>query len=449
MNAILQNNPLDFTCDVDDMKQVEMETYTQMARRRLLERQTSIAESKKIFFEGKTQTRPPLLIADFPSRLIGINPRDYYVDTIKHYQAYCAALARFGEDYVFTYTSTWEYRFVEALGGQLAFLPDKAPETKVYPINSLDDLKSVPTVNLAMLLDRDLALKRYTDKKLGDLIGPGCFVILDPFSSICSLLRDPQKLMRDIVQQPEFVDALCEYSYKLVRDVMRLVLKNGPTVFFMPGYLLMISPRHFERFARPYIDRLVEDFPGVPIILGSGGNANHLIEPLMNSKVPIVFIDAASNLDKAVEKAAQYDKPFTVLFPRSILMTGQKQEIFAYTRQLFQKVADVRIYYWTEAILGGDIPNNAIDAFIQAYYDITGTDQNVQASVEQTLNPILKSINVNNITWEEKAEEALNQSVPFMFRKMVRNEIIKKAAGEGVTIVTRDFFERMKKQAGY
>ncbi|MBN1536151.1 MAG: hypothetical protein JW908_05415 [Anaerolineales bacterium] len=449
MNSILQNNPLDFTCDLDELKQVEMDIYTQIARRRLLERPTSIAELKKGLFEGETQTRPPLLIADFPSRLIGINPRDYYVDTIKHYQAYCAALARFGEDYVFPYTCTWEYRFVEALGGQLAFLPDKAPETKVYPINSLDDLKSAPTVNLELFLDKDLALKRYVDNRLGDLIGPGCFVILDPFSSICSLLRDPQKLMRDIIQQPEFVDALCEYSYKLVREVMRLVLNSGPTVFFMPGYLLMISPRHFERFARPYIDRLVDDFPGVPIILGSGGNANHLIEPLMKSKIPIVFIDAASNLDMAVEKAAQYDKPFTVLFPRSILMKGQKQEIFAYTRKLFQKIENLPIYYWTEAILGGDIPNYAIDAFIQAYYEIAGTNQIAQISVEQDIDSIPESIDVNDIIWEEKAEKALNQSVPFMFRKMVRNEVTKKAAAEGISIVTREYFENMKKQAGY
>src|SRR6266496_3033110 len=451
MTTVLHTNPTDFALNLNRELKEELAVYTQFARQRLLERETSIAEQKMAFFHGEKTVQAPLLIADFPARLIDVSLRDYYLDTVKHYQAYCAALARFGEDYVFTYTATWEYRLVEALGGQLTFLPDKAPETSVHPFNCLADLEQAPAVNLAELLSSDLALKRYVDQQLGDLIGPGTFVVLDPFSTVCSLLRAPQQLMMDVVQNPAFVHALCTYAYEMIRDVMRLVLAAGPTIFFMPGYLLMISARHFETFARPYIDRLVADFPGVPIMLGSGGDATHLIEPLMRSQVPVVFIDAASNLERAVQKAREYQKPITVLFPRSVLMRNQKIEIFDTTRRLFRTVQDVPFYYWTEAILGGDIPNQAIDYFVQAYRDLSDLSLDA-ASVEQ-LVPVIsqgpETIDSGCVNWETDAEEALNKSVPFMFRKMVRRELQKNAAAEGISVINREMFERMKKQAGY
>ncbi len=446
-------NPLDFERDLDPAELRELELYTQLARTRLLERDSSIADCKQAFFAGEKLDRPPLLIPDFPARLVGAEIREYYTNTVTHYKAYCAALARFGCDYAFTYTAIWEYRLVETLGGKVAMLPDKAPETLTHPFSTIKDLNDTPVLNFDDLVAEDLALKRYTDKMIGDLIFPGQFVTLDPFSEVCSLLRDPQCLMMDVITNPRFVHALCEYMIDIQIKILKRVLCVGlPSALFMPGYTLMISPQQFEEFALPYIERLVAEFPGIPIMLGSGGDATHLIEPLMKSSVPIIFIDGASNLSVAVENAQKYHKPFTVLFPRSVLVRGNRDEIRATTRQLLDTVKKVPFYYWTEAILGGDVPNSTIDLFIEAYRDYAcyPLEQDLNYESSEYLSPTYEAESMvsTELVWEPDGENAL-KSVPFMFRKAARRKVEKVAASEGIRSITAEVFERIKRQAGY
>ena len=88
----------------------------------------------------------------------------------------------------------------------------------------------------------------------------------------------------------------------------------------------MPSPLQFQEFALPYSERLVAEFPGIPMLVGSGGDATHLIAPLMKSSVPVPFLDAASDLEKAVEQAKAHNKPITVLFPRQVLMGRNRNE---------------------------------------------------------------------------------------------------------------------------
>ncbi|MEW6403807.1 MAG: uroporphyrinogen decarboxylase family protein [Chloroflexota bacterium] len=391
-------NPRDWERDLGSAELRELELYTQWARRRLLERDVSIKDLKRAFFANESLPQPPLLIPDFPARLVGAELRDYYVNTVTHYKAYCAGLARFGQDLAFTYTATWEYRLVETLGGELADIQNKAPETTVYPIASSADLNRTPAIDYDDLVSGDLALKRYADKKLGDLMGPGMFVTLDPFSEVASLLRDPQNLMLDLIDNPAFVHDLCSYMFEIQRQILRRVLAVGPIVLFAPGYLLMLSPRQFQEFAFPYIEKLIAEFPGVPMIIGSGGKANRLIEPFMKSSIPVPFIDGASDLRLAVEKAKEYHKPLTVLFPRSVLMKGNRDEIRSTTRQLLGAAKGVPFYYWSEAILGGDVPNPAIDLFIEAYRDYARFPLGESLEQEPMRSPSLRRRSSGNKT---------------------------------------------------
>ncbi len=447
------SNPLDFERDLPVEELRELALYTQWARQRLSERSVSIAERKQAFFNEEKLDRPPLLIADFPARLIGIEMYDYYVDTVAHYKAYCAALARFGEEYVYPYTTNWEYRLVEALGGSLAEMRSKAPETIGHPLTSPKDLEKLPPIDVDQLVAEDLALKRYLDRQLGDLLGPGGFVSLDPFSQVCALLRDPQELLMDVIRNPGFVHALCEFIFEVQRQVLRRVQDAGPAYLFAPGYTLMLSPKQFQEFALPYIERLVAEFPGVPMLVGSGGDATHLIQPLMESSVPVPFLDAAANLDVAVEQAKAHNKPITVLFPRSVLMGKNRDEIRATTRQLLQTAKAVRFFYWTEAILGGDVPNPAIDLFVEAYRDYAHYpideylgDEPAMAAVEA---PGVQALNPQDVVWTPDGEAALKKSVPIMFRTMAKRDGTKKAASRGIRQITAEVFEQFKEEAGY
>lgn len=446
-------NPLDFERDLDPAELRELELYTQFARKRLEEREESIANLKTAWLAGHPVSRPPLMIPDFPPRLIGADMYDYYTSTVTHYKSYCAFLARFGQDNVSMYTITWEYDFLRQLGGELSRIRHKAPETTRYPISGPEDLKNLPELNYDALVAADSALIRYTHKKLGDLIGPGIYVSLDPFSEVCSLLRKPELLMIDVIDNPQYVHDMCQYMYEVEREVLKRLLDIAPLIVFAPGYTLMLSPNQFKEFALPYTEKLIADFPGVAWMMGSGGNATHLVEPLMRSTAPIPFIDSASDLKRAVELAKEYHKPITVLFPRSVLMRGEREEIRQKTRELLTAAKDVRFLYWPDAILGGDAPNPVIDLFIEAYRDYARYPLEKHLTVEEvTHRPtegMPKAISPDDIIWESGGEEAFKKAVPFMFRKTVKREVEKMVAAKGITHITAEAFEQAKKEAGF
>jgi uroporphyrinogen-III decarboxylase len=448
--AHMPKNPISFETELTREQLNELSLYTQFARTRLMERDISVAELKRKFLAGEKPDRPPLLLADFPSRLIGGTLCDYHVDTVAHYKAYCAAIARFGEDLAGTYTFTWEFKIVEFLGGKVSYIDDSAPETIAHPFTSEQDLETAPALDIESLVAEDLALKTFVDKMLGDLLGPGTFIGLDPFSQVCSLLHNPQKVFESVIENPRFVHALCTYMYEVEREVYKRVAKVGPTVFFLPGFTLMLSPVQFNEFALPYIEKLLADIPGAPMVIGCAGNATHLVEPLMKSPVPVAFFDASSDLNVIVEQSRHYNKPFTIMFPRTVLMKGDRNEIRSTTKQLLTTAKDVPFYLWNEAIMGGSLPSTSIDMFIEAYREFAHypIDEYVHEGEGSTAKRAREELKPEDVKWEESGEKAL-KTIPIVFRKMVRSELQKIVAAKGIKVITEEVFFRIKKEMGY
>jgi hypothetical protein len=362
------NNPIDFEKDLSRELLLELDIYTENARNRLEKREISIRDIKDKFFEGGEPDRPPLYMAEFPNKLIGAFLSDYYTDTVTHYKAYCAGVARFGEEIAMSYTFSWEYKLVERLGGKMLYTPGRAPETEKRPFKTAKDIENAPAIDLDSLVADDLAFKVYFDKRFADLIGAGNFIILDPFSQVCSLLCNPNDLLMNIVEDPACVHTLCEYMYGITKGVLKRILAVGPVIFFVFGFSVMLSPKQFTEFALPYMERLVSDFPESVMMVGSGGNATHLIDTMMKSKIKFVFLDSQSDMKVAAEKSKQYnDKPFTVLFPKEVLMRGNRDEIRMTTKRLMEITKDAPIYYMYDVILGDDVPSATIDIFLDAY----------------------------------------------------------------------------------
>ncbi len=454
MNSRYWTNPLNFRRDLDSNVLHDLEIFTLMARKRLEERDINISELKKSWLEGKSVPKPPLMIPDYPPRLINAEMYDYFVNTVTHYKSYCAFLARFGQDNVAMYTITWEYELLKQLGGELSQIRHKAPETITYPIQGPEDMDHLPQLNFDALVSTDAALVRFTHEQLGDLIDPGIYVSLDPFSQVCSLLRKPETLMMDIMDDPSLVHRMCQYMTDIQTEILRRILEVAPLMIFSPGYTLMLSPAQFKEFALPYVEQLVNQFPGVPWMMGSGGNATHLIKPLMMSKVPIPFIDASSDLTSTVELSKEYKKPTTVLFPRSVLMHGNRDEIRNTTRKLLLTVKEIPFLYWTEAILGGDVPNPTIDLFIEAYRDYASYPLDKQLEQPEPFSNKHEKeekvvLRVEDLVWDKDGEAAFNASVPFMFRKQAKRQLEKMVAVKGIRNITAEVFEQAKKEAGF
>ena len=63
-------NPLSFVEDLTREELTQLSVYTQFARNRLSERDISVGELKRKFLAGEKTDRPPLLLGDFPFRLM-------------------------------------------------------------------------------------------------------------------------------------------------------------------------------------------------------------------------------------------------------------------------------------------------------------------------------------------------------------------------------------------
>ncbi|MBI4321144.1 MAG: uroporphyrinogen decarboxylase family protein [Chloroflexi bacterium] len=198
-------------------------------------------------------------------------------DDERYIRAELKCLDDFGSDAVWAVGGVDIVAF--ALGAEVRFLEDDAPQILEHPIRCREDLERMRSVDVMAQGEAQRRLRRV--RKLKKAVGkevPVVAVVQAPFNTACQL-RGVENLYKNMISDPDFVTAILEFATERDAEHALALAEAGADVIWMGNSVaggLSISRKHYEQFAHPYSRRIFHQLKasGVRTALHTCGNWN-------------------------------------------------------------------------------------------------------------------------------------------------------------------------------
>lgn len=156
------------------------------------------------------------------------------------------------------------------------------------------------------------------------LFGRGAVSVAGPDQPLVSLfrVREPQELIFDLVDQPEFMTDLLDLNHQSALDGYKLIAA-GPGLMVEAGMAFMttqlISPRLFEKFVLPYLAEYVQILhrAGKILICHMCGHIRHILPMLREAGV-----DGVDSLSNPPIGDTELETYWQILGDQAILQAG-------------------------------------------------------------------------------------------------------------------------------
>jgi MtaA/CmuA family methyltransferase len=212
----------------------------------------------------------------------------------------------------------------------------------VPAIRSLDEVDKLKVVNP----ERDgripalLEGVRLMAKKVGSEIAIRGNADQAAFDLAC-MVRGVEDFLMELVGQPDdpHIAQLMEVCYQSHLAVHRALARAGAHLTSMGDSFAgpdVTSPRMFDRFARPYEERLVKDLTadGIFVVIHICGDTSRILD-MMAEYAPCGFeLDYKTDAVKAKQTAGKRHVLFGNIDPSGVLANGTAEEVRAATRWL-------------------------------------------------------------------------------------------------------------------
>ncbi len=172
-------------------------------------------------------------------------------------------------------------------------------------INSPEDLDKL-TVPDPWEEDKLLPVERVV-KAAGDthyILG----AVRAPFEIAC-IVRGYVSLLGDIYDSPDFVHSIIKKAEKITLEFGKALIEAGVDAIVLRDSLAsssVISPGHYDEFARPYEERVIREFSRkVKVVLHICRNAAPIIEKMADTGAHVLEIDSPVNLAEAKQKVGK------------------------------------------------------------------------------------------------------------------------------------------------
>jgi uroporphyrinogen decarboxylase len=338
-----------------------METYT--GRKRIS------AAFKKTF----TDQDPPLdripayiITGSCNAQLIGASIREFLLDPKVFVKAQVAAYERYKPDIVIM---MWDLLMdVEAMGNELRFPKDSICFSTKVALEDKGKLSSlqVPDPTKTGRLPGFLEACAETKKIVTDSIVSG--VIAGPWT-IAMGLRGTTELIKDARTDPDYAHELMRFCTQASIRFTEAVSALGVGIGYSeaPASCSLISPKMYRRFVFPYHKQIVDHFKEKRVALGLHvcGDANPILEDIVNTGVTNISIDAPTDL----AKAAEITRGKAVLIGNvnyEVFVTGSRDEMKQTIKNCIDKAPKDSGYILAP---GCEVPSNAppekIDWFME------------------------------------------------------------------------------------
>jgi uroporphyrinogen decarboxylase len=297
----------------------------------------------KAVLAGQIPDRVPVCLHNFmlAAREAGIPMEEYRSEPEAMARAHLTALDKYGHDCILIDTDTT--MLAEAMGATSECAPNEPGRIVAPAIRSLRDVDRLKVVNpetdgripallegvslIARQVGTEVAIRGNADQAAFDL---ACMV------------RGIEEFLMELASEPEnpAIGRLLELCYQSHVAVHRALIRAGAHFTSMGDSLAgpdVVSPTTFDRFARPYEERLVKDLAGEGIftVIHICGDTSRILDFLSRYDFCGFELDYKTDVVRAKSSVGARHVLFGNIDPSAVIARGTPTMIREKTRQLF------------------------------------------------------------------------------------------------------------------
>ena len=302
-------------------------------------------ERAMLALQHRTPDRPPVDLPNFlvTARLMGVTSfAEFFRDGDAMAEGQLVAWRLYGHDVLTLENGT--AALAEACGVQVVYQSESAPVAKEPAIKSLDEVDrlELPDPDKDPLLRELLKTTRIVVRETHGQAFVKGRADQGPFSLACEI-RGMSEFMMDLMtdEQPDKIHQLLEYCRKASYIYACAQIDQGAHITSIgesPSGPDMLSPRHYRKFAWPYVQQLASDLKskGIRLSYHICGNATPIIADMVSTGVDMIEIDQKADMHTA--KAAARGKVTLIgtVDPSGVMANGTPDQVREKSRQAIE-----------------------------------------------------------------------------------------------------------------
>jgi MtaA/CmuA family methyltransferase len=274
------------------------------------------------------------------TREAGVRMEDYRTQPEAIVRTHLQAVEKYGHDCVLVDTDTT--LLAEALGARSECAPNEPGRIVEPAIRSLDEVDRLKVVNP----DSDgripalLEAVRLMSKQVGGEVAIRGNADQAAFGLAC-LVRGIEEFLMELVEQPDNprIAQLMEICYQSHLAVHRALANAGAQLTSLGDSLAgpdVTSPRMFDRFAKPYEERLVKDLAadGIFVVIHICGDTSRILNSLAEYEPCGFELDYKTDAAKAKQTAGRDHVLIGNIDPSGVLARGTVEQVREATRNI-------------------------------------------------------------------------------------------------------------------
>lgn len=299
-------------------------------------------ERVRTVLAGGIPDRVPVCLHNFmmATREAGVRMEDYRVNPEVIARVHLQAQEQYGHDCIVVDTDTT--MLAEALGARSECAPNEPGRIVEPAIRSLDEVDRLQVINPETdgRVPALLEAVRLMSKAVGREVAIRGNADQAAFGLAC-LVRGIEDFLMEMVERPDDprITQLLEICYQSHLAVHRALAKAGAHLTSLGDSLAgpdVTSPRMFERFARPYEDRLVKELnaDGIFVVIHICGDTSKILDMLATYEPCGFDLDYKTDAVKAKQTAGRSHVLCGNIDPSSIIAQGTVEQVREATRKL-------------------------------------------------------------------------------------------------------------------
>lgn len=332
-------------------------------------------ERVKTVLAGGIPDRVPVCLHNFMLAVheAGARMEDYRVNPDVIARVHLQSLDKYEHDCILVDTDTT--MLAEAMGAGSQYAPNEPGRIVQPAIRSLDEVECLKAINPEKdgRIPALLEAVRIMSKKVGSEIAIRGNADQAAFALAC-LVRGIENFLMDLASDPDDprICQLMEICHQNHLAVHRALAKAGAHFTSLGDSLAgpdVTSPRMFERFARPYEERLVKDLAadGIFVVIHICGNTGKILDKLAEYETCGFELDYKTDAVSAKQTAGRRHVLFGNIDPGGILARGTVEQVREATRTLVSIwKANGRFVLNSGCAIPATTPPENIHAFVEA-----------------------------------------------------------------------------------
>ena len=299
-------------------------------------------ERVRTVLRGGIPDRVPVCLHNFMLAVkeAGVRMEDYRVDPDIMARVHLLAYEKYGHDCILLDTDTT--MLAEAMGARSQCAPNEPGRIVEPAIRTLDEVDRLKPINPETdgRIPALLEAVRLIAKQIGGEVAIRGNADQAAFGLAC-LVRGVQDFLMELAEQPDNprIAQLLEICYLNHLAVHRALAKAGAHFTSLGDSLAgpdVVSPRMFERFARPYEQRLVNELAadGIFTIVHICGNTSKILEKLAEYADCGLELDYKTDAVRAKQTAGARHVLCGNIDPSGILSQGTVEQVREATKKL-------------------------------------------------------------------------------------------------------------------